>query len=193
MGLHCWVWAFSSCSARGSNFGGFSCWGARALGCQGFGSCGTWAYWPCGMSWNLPGPGIKPVLSALAWGFLTTGHQRSPATWLLISSDSQSPSYFTTYEVRVSVAQSCPTLCNPMNCSLPGFSVHGILQRRILKWVAIPFSRGIFPGQGLNPALLHCRQILYHLSHQGPRAQNIGHLFFLLMATIILLYGYSII
>ena len=38
-------------------------------------------------------------------------------------------------------AQSCPTLCNPMDCSLPGFSVHGILQARILEWVAIPFSR----------------------------------------------------
>ena len=35
----------------------------------------------------------------------------------------------------------CPTLCDPMDCSLPGFSVHGILQARILEWVAIPFSR----------------------------------------------------
>ena len=40
------------------------------------------------------------------------------------------------------VAQSCPTLCNPMDCSPPGFSVHGILQARILQWVAISFSRG---------------------------------------------------
>ena len=39
------------------------------------------------------------------------------------------------------VAQSCPTLCNPMNCSPSGSSVHGILQARILEWVAIPFSR----------------------------------------------------
>ena len=38
--------------------------------------------------------------------------------------------------------QSCPTLCNPVDCSPPGFSVHGILQARILEWVAIPFSRG---------------------------------------------------
>ena len=41
-----------------------------------------------------------------------------------------------------SVAQSCPTLCDPMDCSLPGFSVHGILQVRILEWVTISFSRG---------------------------------------------------
>ena len=39
------------------------------------------------------------------------------------------------------VAQSCPTLCNPMDCSPPGSSVHGILQARKLEWVAIPFSR----------------------------------------------------
>ena len=40
------------------------------------------------------------------------------------------------------VAQLCPTLCNPMDCSLPGFSVHGILQARIVEWVTISFSRG---------------------------------------------------
>ena len=40
------------------------------------------------------------------------------------------------------VAQSCLTLCDPMDCSLPGSSVHGILQARVLEWVAMPFSRG---------------------------------------------------
>ena len=39
-------------------------------------------------------------------------------------------------------AQSCPTLCDPVDCSPPGFSVHGILQARILAWVTISFSRG---------------------------------------------------
>src|SRR5574337_277854 len=38
------------------------------------------------------------------------------------------------------VAQSCPTLCDPVDCSLPGFSVHGILQARTLEWVFISFS-----------------------------------------------------
>ena len=42
----------------------------------------------------------------------------------------------------VLLAQSCPILCNPTDCSLPGSSVHGILQARILEWVAIYFSRG---------------------------------------------------
>ena len=40
------------------------------------------------------------------------------------------------------VAQSCPTLCDPMDCNLPGSSVHGIFQARVLEWVAISFSRG---------------------------------------------------
>ena len=42
----------------------------------------------------------------------------------------------------VLVTQLYPTLCNPMDCSLPGSSVHGILQERIPEWVAIPFPRG---------------------------------------------------
>ena len=42
----------------------------------------------------------------------------------------------------VLVAQSCPTLCDPMDCNPPGSSVHGIVQARILEWVATPFSRG---------------------------------------------------
>ena len=67
---------------------------------------------------------------------------------------------------NVLVTQSCLTLCDPMDCMLPGSSVHGILQARILEWVVIPFSRGIFPTQGLKLGLPHCRQILYHLSHQ---------------------------
>ena len=45
------------------------------------------------------------------------------------------------------------------------YSVHGILQARILEWVAYPFSRG--SSQELNPGLLHCRWILYQLSHKG--------------------------
>ena len=65
------------------------------------------------------------------------------------------------------VAQLYLTFCNPLDYSLLDSSVHGIPQERILEWVAISFSRGIFPTQGSNPGLLHCRQILYHQSHQG--------------------------
>ena len=55
-------------------------------------------------------------------------------------------SYVTTLKwygkVKVLVAQSCPTLCDPMDCSQPDSSVHGILQVSILEWVAISFFRG---------------------------------------------------
>ena len=105
------------------------------------------------------------------------------------------------------VAESCPTLSNPMDCGPPGSSIHGIFQARVLEWGAIAFSslshlvvsnslgsqglylarllclwnsagkntgvgshslfQGIFPTQGSKLGFLHCRQILYCLSHQG--------------------------
>ena len=59
-----------------------------------------------------------------------------------------------------------PHLCGPLVAS-----IHGILQARVLKWIAILFSRESSQlrdrTQGSNPGLLHCRQILYRLSHQG--------------------------
>ena len=48
------------------------------------------------------------------------------------------------------IAQLYPTLCDPMDCNLPGSSVHGILQVRRLEWVAIPFS-GDLPNPGIKP------------------------------------------
>ena len=48
-------------------------------------------------------------------------------------------------------AQLCLTLCDPMDCSLPGSSVHGIMPARILKWVAISFSKGSSQHRGIEP------------------------------------------
>ena len=117
-------------------------------------------------------------------------------------------------ESESDITQSCLTLCDPVDCSPPGSSVHGIFQARVLKPFPSPrdlpnpgikpgspalqadallseppgkhglyspwnspsqntgmgsFSllQGIFATQGLNPGLLHCRQILYQLSHKG--------------------------
>ena len=53
-------------------------------------------------------------------------------------------------ESKSEVAQSCPTLCDPMDCSLPGFSVHGIFQARILEWVPFP-SPADLPNPGIEP------------------------------------------
>ena len=64
----------------------------------------------------------------------------------------------------------CPTPCNPMDCGLPGSSVHGILHSRILEWIAISFSRGIFLTQGSNLGLLHCQADSLPLSHQRSSA-----------------------
>ena len=59
-------------------------------------------------------------------------------------------------EVKVKIAQSCLTLCKPMDCSLPGSSAHGILQATILEWVASQYLlQGIFLTQGLNLVLPH--------------------------------------
>ena len=67
--------------------------------------------------------------------------------------------------LKVLVTQSCLTLCNSMDYSLPGSFVQRISQARILEWGAIHFSMGSFQAQGSNLGLL-CRQILYHLSYQ---------------------------
>ena len=70
-------------------------------------------------------------------------------------------------KVKVLVPQLCPTLCDPMHYSMPGSSIHGILQARIPESVAIFLLQGIFPTQGSKPGLLHCRRTLYQLSYQG--------------------------
>ena len=77
----------------------------------------------------------------------------------------------TVQKVRVLVAQLCLTLCDTMDCSPPGSSVHGILQARILGGHCLSLLQGIVLTQGSNPGLLRCGQILYQLSHKGsPKA-----------------------
>ena len=73
---------------------------------------------------------------------------------------------------------SCPTLCNLIYCSPPGSPVHGDSPGKNTGVGCQALLQGIFPTQGSNPDLLHCRWILYHLSHQGsiyifPHGQNI--------------------
>ena len=65
------------------------------------------------------------------------------------------------------VAQLCPTLCNSVDCTPPGPSVHGDSPGKNTGVGCHALLQGIFPTQGLNPSLPHHRQILYHLSHQG--------------------------
>ena len=94
-----------------------------------------WSELPFPSPGCLPNPGIEP---------------RSPALWAdSLPSDIFLGNHFLKcinlifdMKSESEVAQSCPTLCDPVDCSPPGSSVPGILQARILEWVAIPFSRG---------------------------------------------------
>ena len=90
------------------------------------------------------------------------------------------------------VTQSRPTVCDPVDYSLLGSSVHGISQARILEWVCHFLLQGFFPTQGLNPGLLHCRQTLYRLSHQG-RCSYHWEIINLVQAFLsLLLYAYDL-
>ena len=93
-----------------------------------------------GLNPGLPNPGIGPRSPAWHTDSYCLSHQGKPKN--------------TGVGGGGLVAKSCPTLCNSMNCSPPGSSVHEILQARILEWVAIPFSRG--SSQHRNQTWISC-------------------------------------
>ena len=78
---------------------------------------------------------------------------------------------FVALKLKNSESESCSVMSNSL---WPHGLVHGILQARILEWVAFPFSREIFPTQGSNPGLLHFRQILYHWASRGAPLTALG-------------------
>ena len=92
---------------------------------------------------HLPNSGIKPESLALQAGSLLPEPPGKPSI----------------------MAQSHSVMSHSLDPM--DYTVHGILQARILEWVAIAFSRGIFSTQGSNPGLPHLRRILYQLNHQG--------------------------
>ena len=77
------------------------------------------------------------------------------------------PHLLTCAAVLCLVSQSCPILCDPMDCSPQSSSVHGDSPGKNTGVGCHALLQGIFLTQGLNPGLPHCRWILYHLSHQG--------------------------
>ena len=131
---------------------------------------------------DLPDPGIKPISPALADGFYTT-EPPGKTTWQYVKHFWQTFSYLflTTAQwilisflihliesgVKVLATQSCLTLCNPMDCSWPCFSIHGIFPGNDTGVGCHFLLQGNFLTQGLNPGLLHCRQTLHCLSHWG--------------------------
>ena len=84
-------------------------------------------------------------------------------------------------------AQSCLTLCDSTDCGPPGSSVRGISQARILEWVAIFSSRGIFPTQGSNPHLLH----LLHWHMDSLLLRHLGSLWLPCLLLLLLLSHFS--
>ena len=84
--------------------------------------------------------GSPRILEWVAYPFSNGSSQ--PRNWTRVSCIAGG--FFTNWATseRSKVAQSCPTLCDPMDCNLPGSSVHGIFQATVLEWVAISFSRG---------------------------------------------------
>ena len=89
------------------------------------------------MDCSLPGSSVHGIFQARVpeWGAIAFSEAFGV----------KSPKLFAKTDVRKlqfsSVAQSCPTLSDPMDCSLPGSSIHGIFQARVLEWVAIAFSK----------------------------------------------------
>ena len=105
---------------QGSNPGLPHCWQILyQLSHQGSPRTLEWVAYPCSRGSSRPRNWTR--VSCIAGGFFTNlGYQESESE----------------------VTQSCPTLCDPKDCSLPGSSAHGIFQARVLEWVAISFSRG---------------------------------------------------
>ena len=111
---------------------------------------------------------LLEVLGFLSCCQLQTGHLLSSGIWnqIVLLTWMQKWSKPNLCVCLCLVAQLCPALCNPMDCSPPGSSVHGDSPGKNPGVGCHALLQGIFPTQGVNPDLQHCRQILYHLSHQ---------------------------
>ena len=91
-----------------------------------------------GIAQRMMGTGKEDTRAGLRWLPLVSYIQKE-------YKQSNSDSFELYHESESEVAQSCPTLCDPVDCSLPGSSVYGILQARIMEWIVISFCRGSSP------------------------------------------------
>ena len=148
---------------------------------MGFDQREYWSGLPFPSPGDLPKPGIERVSPALANEFFTTEPPGKPS--LTVQAQAKKQTFPFSPELQYShlyppdliiahpyvlclVAQSCPTLCDHMDCSSPGTSVHDDYPGKNTGVGSHALLQGIFPTQGSNPGLLHCRKILYCLSHQ---------------------------
>ena len=122
--------------------------------------------------------GMATHSSILAWkipraeepgGLQSVGSQWVRQGWATNTRTAHKVSVKTIIALSFSHSVTC-SFCDPMDCSPPGSSVHGILQARILEWAAMPSSRGISPTQGSNLPLLYGQADSLPLSLQGSLA-----------------------
>ena len=129
-----------------------------------------------GKKWLRQGKQAKQVWDWLVWiSSASSGiYNLSWAIWFLALGWLKAKNYCLEFKSPVKLTQSCPALCDPMNCSLSGFSVHGIFQSRILEWVAIPFSGAQWEPskdgswgreRGLWVGLFACERLLHGDGH----------------------------
>ena len=117
------------------------------------------------MDYSPPGSSVRGILQArvLEWVAISfsrgSSHPRD-RTHISCLLNRQAGSLPLVQPAAAKSLQSCPTLWDPVGCSPPGSSVHGILQARVLEWVAMPSSQRILLTQGSSLSLLHCRQSL---------------------------------
>ena len=101
-------------------------------------------------------------------GLLSTGSHRVGHDWSdLAAAAAAERLVYSKVKGESEVTQSCPTLCDPMDRSLRGSSIHGIFQARVLKWVVISFSRGSSPPRDRTPVSRTANRRFYRLSPQG--------------------------
>ena len=137
----------------------------------------NWLIWKdpdAGENWRQEEKGMT-----VGWHHWLSGHGLSKLRELVMDREAwraavhgvaKSWTWLSDWTVLYLVAQSCLTLCNPTDCSPPGSSVHVDSPHKNTGVGCHAFFQGIFPTQGLKPGLLHCRWILYCLSHQrSPR------------------------
>ena len=178
LGLPCCAQVFSSCSAQISNCGSFSCCRGQALGHMGPVLVAHRLICPM-ECWIFQDQESELVSPALAGKFLTPGAPGKPKFIFLVGTIYQAKQHSVPNEIRnctlfpkkMKVIRSCPTLCNPLDCSLPGSSIHGDSSGKNTGLGCHFFLQGIFLNQGLNLGLLHYRQNLYHLGPQESPCQ----------------------
>ena len=200
LGLPCCAQVFSSCSAQISNCGSFSCCRGQALGHMGPVLVAHRLICPM-ECWIFQDQESELVSPALAGKFLTPGAPGKPKFIFLVGTIYQAKQHSVPNEIRnctlfpkkMKVIRSCPTLCNPMDCSPPGSSVHGDSPGKNTSVGCHFLLQGIFRMQGSNPGLPHCRQTLYPPSHQGssifPKYMLNSITFLVSIRTIILIFS----